>query len=322
MGTVNEYLKETYGCKVYKLALQARVTCPNRDGTLGTRGCIFCSEGGSGDFAADVEKPILSQIEDAKRLVAGKISGQAKYIAYFQSFTNTYGDPAYLSRIFHEAIEPDDIVILSIGTRPDCISEEMYQILSELNQIKPVWVELGLQTIHPQSAAYIRRGYDLPVYDECVKRLRAEKIAVITHVILGLPGEDIGKMKETVRYVVASGVQGIKLQLLHVLRGTDLEKEYEAGKVLVLEMEEYLSILKEVLDLIPEDVILHRLTGDGPKKKLIAPAWSADKKRVLNEINRLLRCRDTARRRREGDSTGCDTVLETRSEVFADCPKG
>ncbi len=289
MKTVNQYLRETYGCKVYKLALQAKVTCPNRDGTLGTRGCIFCSRGGSGDFASDADKPVLGQIEDAKRLVAGKIAGQGKYIAYFQSFTNTYGDPAYLSRIFHEAIQPEDIVILSVATRPDCISEEMYGILSGLNKIKPVWVELGLQTIHPQSAAYIRRGYDLPVYDACVKRLREEGITVICHVILGLPGEGIEDMKETVRYVVSSGAQGIKLQLLHVLKGTDLEEEYYAGKVPVMTMDGYINVLRELLPLIPEDVIIHRLTGDGPKKTLIAPAWSADKKRVLNQINHLMR---------------------------------
>ncbi len=288
MKTVNEYLKETYGCKVYKLSLQAEVTCPNRDGTLGTRGCIFCSEGGSGDFAADAKKPIPCQIEDAKRLISGKIKGEAKYIAYFQSFTNTYGDPAYLSRIFRAAMAPEDIVILSAATRPDSISDEMYKILSELNRIKPVWVELGLQTIHPESAAYIRRGYDLEVYDECVKRLRAEGITVITHVILGLPGETAEDMKETVRYVVSSGVQGIKLQLLHVLKGTDLEQEYLAGQVPVMTLDEYVSLLSELLPLIPDDVIVHRLTGDGPKKILTAPLWSGDKKKVLNAIRRIL----------------------------------
>ncbi len=289
MKLVNEYLKEIYGCKVYKLALQAAVTCPNRDGTLDTRGCIFCSEGGSGEFASDVSKPISRQIEDARKLVAGKIKGPARYIAYFQSFTNTYGDPAYLSRIFHEAMEPEDIVILSIATRPDCISEEMYQVLAELNQIKPVWVELGLQTIHPDSAAYIRRGYELSVYDECVKRLRQKGITVITHVILGLPGESVSDMKETVRYVVSSGVQGIKLQLLHVLKGTDLEQEYYAGNVPVMTMEEYVSLLGELLPLIPDRVVIHRLTGDGPKKLLVSPMWSADKKRVLNAISRKIR---------------------------------
>ncbi len=289
MKTVNEYLKETYGCKVYKLALQAPVTCPNRDGTLGTRGCIFCSEGGSGDFAADVTLPVPGQIEAAKRLVSGKIRGPAKYIAYFQSYTNTYGAPACLSRIFREAMAPEEIVILSVATRPDSISEEMYRILEQLNQIKPVWVELGLQTIHPQSAAYIRRGYDLPVYDECVRRLNALGITVITHVILGLPGEGTEEMKETVRYVVSSGVRGIKLQLLHVLRNTDLEAEYYAGRVPVMSLQEYIDLLKELLPLIPDDVIIHRLTGDGPKKTLVAPMWSADKKKVLNEINSLCR---------------------------------
>ncbi len=287
MKTVNEYLRELYGCKVYKLALQAEVTCPNRDGTLGTRGCIFCSQGGSGDFAADVTKPVPMQLEEARKLVSGKIKGEARYIAYFQSYTNTYGDPAYLNRIFREAMAPEDIVILSVATRPDSISEEMYHILAQLNQIKPVWVELGLQTIHPQSASYIRRGYDLSVYDECVRRLKADGIEVITHVILGLPGESVQDMKETVRYVVSSGANGIKLQLLHVLKETDLEQEYYAGKVPVMTLQEYITLLKELLPLIPDDVIIHRLTGDGPKKSLVAPLWSGDKKRVMNEIRRL-----------------------------------
>ena len=289
MKLLNDYLRETYGCKVYKLSLQAGVTCPNRDGTLGYGGCIFCSEGGSGEFAADAWKSIPDQLEEAKARVASKIKGEAKYIAYFQSYTNTYGDPRRLEGLYREAMAPDDVVALSIGTRPDSISDEMYEVLGRLNRIKPIWIELGLQTIHEQTAEYIRRGYSLDVYDECVKRLRDLGITVITHIILGLPGEATDDMKATVRYVVGSGVQGIKLQLLHVLKGTDLEKEYLAGNVKVLTLDEYIHILEELLPLIPDDVIIHRLTGDGPKSLLVAPLWSADKKRVINEIGRVIR---------------------------------
>lgn len=288
MKTVNEYLKTKYGCKVYKLSLQADVTCPVRDGKIDTRGCIFCSEGGSGDFAACRNKSIPEQIEEAKSRVSAKTGPDAKYIAYFQSFTNTYGDIDYLEKVYRQAMEPDDIVAVSIGTRPDSISAEMYELLGELNMIKPIWIELGLQTIHPASAEYIRRGYDLPVYDECVKKLRSLGIVVIVHVILGLPGETTEDMKATVNYVCSSGVQGIKLQLLHVLKGTDLYQDYLAGKVPVMTMEEYMALLQELIPLIPNDIVVHRLTGDGPKKILVAPLWTADKKKVLNEINKLI----------------------------------
>ena len=287
MITVNEYLKTKYGCKVYKLSLQADVTCPVRDGKLDTRGCIFCSEGGSGDFAASRTKSIPDQIAEAKERVSAKAGQGAKYIAYFQSFTGTYGRTDYLEKVYRQAMEPDDIVTVSIGTRPDCITDEMYDLLDELNRIKPVWIELGLQTIHPRSAEYIRRGYELPVYDECVRRLRKLGIETIVHVILGLPGESTEDMKETVKYVCASGVQGIKLQLLHVLKGTDLYTDYLNGNVPVMTMEEYMNLLKEIIPLIPDDIIVHRLTGDGPKKLLVAPLWTGDKKRVLNAIRRL-----------------------------------
>lgn len=287
MITVNEYLKTKYGCKVYKLSLQADVTCPVRDGKLDTRGCIFCSEGGSGDFAASRTKSIPDQIAEAKERVSAKAGQGAKYIAYFQSFTGTYGRTDYLEKVYRQAMEPDDIVAVSIGTRPDCITDEMYDLLDELNRIKPVWIELGLQTIHPQSASYIRRGYDLPVYDECVRRLGKLGIETIVHVILGLPGESTEDMKETVKYVCASGVQGIKLQLLHVLKGTDLYTDYLNGNVPVMTMEEYMNLLKEIIPLIPDDIIVHRLTGDGPKKLLVAPLWTGDKKRVLNAIRQL-----------------------------------
>lgn len=285
MKTLNQYLKEKYGCKVYKLSISAKVTCPNRDGTLGNRGCIFCSEGGSGDFAANANLPIRQQIAEAKEKVSKKIKGKALYIAYFQSFTNTYASIEYLRDIYMQAIEPDDIVALSIGTRPDCLGPDVIRLLSEINKIKPVWVELGLQTIHEDSAVYIRRGYTLDVYDKAVRDLRKEGIDVITHVILGLPGETDKDMEQTVKYVVDSGVQGIKLQLLHVLKNTDLEKDYFEGRFEVMTMDEYIELLKKLVKLIPDDVIIHRLTGDGPKKSLVAPLWSGDKKVVLNRIN-------------------------------------
>ncbi|MCR5739027.1 MAG: TIGR01212 family radical SAM protein [Lachnospiraceae bacterium] len=288
MILLNDYLKKEYGCKVYKLSLQMDVTCPVRDGSIDTRGCIFCSGGGSGEFASCRTDPIADQLTEAKKKVAAKAGKDAKYIAYFQSFTNTYGDMDYLERKYREAMEPDDIVALSIGTRPDCISNDMLEVLAGLNRIKPVWIELGLQTIHPASARYIRRGYELPVYDECVRRLRGKGITVVVHVILGLPGETTEDMKETVRYVCASGIQGIKLQLLHILKGTDLYGDYLQGKVPVMSMEEYLDLLKELLPIIPDDVVIHRLTGDGPKRLLVAPLWTADKKKVINAISGLI----------------------------------
>ncbi|MCR5101486.1 MAG: TIGR01212 family radical SAM protein [Butyrivibrio sp.] len=285
MKTVSEYLKEKYGQKVYKIALSANVSCPNRDGTIGTRGCIFCSEGGSGEFAADKNKKIKEQIDDAKGLIKSKVNN-CLYIAYFQSFTNTYAPIDYLRKIFYEAINQEDIVILSIATRPDCLSQEVLELLEELRKIKPVWVELGLQTIHEKTANYIRRGYSLEIYDRAVIELKKRGIEVIVHVILGLPGETQEEMIETVKYVINSGINGIKLQLLHVLRGTDLAKDYELGKFKALELDEYIKILKVLKDLIPDEVIVHRLTGDGPKKLLIAPKWSENKKKVLNIINK------------------------------------
>ena len=287
MRLLNDYLRERFGCKVYKIALSAKVTCPNRDGTLGTRGCIFCSEGGSGDFAADASLSIPDQLREARARIAHKNPG-GKYIAYFQSFTGTYAPLPYLREIFSQAMEPDDIAALSVGTRPDCLGEEVIALLSELNERKPVWVELGLQTIHERTASYIRRGYPLEVYDRAVRDLKAAGLTVIVHVILGLPGETRQDMEETVSYVCASGIDGIKLQLLHVLKGTDLEKEYALGRVPVMTLEEYADLLADLTALIPEDVVVHRLTGDGPKSLLIAPAWSGDKKRVLNTIRKRL----------------------------------
>ncbi len=285
--SLNQYLKERFGTKVYKIALSSGCTCPNRDGTVGVGGCIFCADTGSGDFAQSATLPIKEQIQLAKEKVASKNKG-GKYIAYFQSFTNTYGSVEFLEPKFLEAMEDDEVVAVSIATRPDCLPEEILDMLSRLNAIKPVWVELGLQTIHPKTAEYIRRGYPLEVYDKAVKDLHAIGVEVITHVIIGLPDETKEDMLQTVRYVVESKVEGIKLQLLHVIEGTDLAKDYEAGDFNTLTMEEYLQIIKECVDLIPETMVIHRLTGDGNKRTLIAPLWSADKKRVLNELNKVL----------------------------------
>ncbi len=282
----NRYLHERFGCKVYKISINGGFTCPNRDGTLGTRGCIFCSAGGSGDFAESTELSITQQIEKGKERVKNKIKS-GKYIAYFQAFTNTYAPVETLRKKFTQAINHPDIVMLSVATRPDCLPEEVIELLKELNDIKPVCVELGLQTIHEKSAEYIRRGYKLECYDNAVKRLKAAGLEVVCHIILGLPGETKSDMLESVDYACKSGIDGIKLQLLHVLKGTDLAKDYENEKFRVLTMDEYLDILKSCLDIIPKNIVIHRLTGDGAKKDLIAPLWSADKKRVLNAVSRL-----------------------------------
>lgn len=284
--SLNRYLHERFGCKVYKISLNGGFTCPNRDGTLGTRGCIFCSAGGSGDFAESPELSITQQIEKGKERVKNKIKS-GKYIAYFQAFTNTYAPVETLRAKFSEAINHPDIVMLSVATRPDCLPEEVIELLKELNRIKPVCVELGLQTIHEKSAEYIRRGYKLECYDNAVKRLKAAGTEVVCHIILGLPSETKSDMLQSVDYACKSGIDGIKLQLLHVLRGTDLAKDYEEGKFSVLTMDEYLDILKSCLEIIPKNIVIHRLTGDGAKKDLIAPLWSADKKRVLNAIAKL-----------------------------------
>ena len=286
--SLNQYLKDTFGQKVYKIALDGGFTCPNRDGTLDTRGCIFCSGAGSGEFAGSREESITSQIENGKARLSKKIQN-GKYIAYFQAFTNTYAPVVRLRMLYEEAINHPDIVALSIATRPDCLSKEVLLLLQELNQIKPVWVELGLQTIHEKTAAYIRRGYALPVYDEAVRKLKEIGIQVIVHVILGLPGETESDMKETVSYVGKSGADGIKLQLLHVIKGTDLEREYLEGKFSVLGMEEYVNLVAECIALLPKHIVIHRMTGDGDKKTLTAPLWSMDKKQVLNALNKAIK---------------------------------
>lgn len=286
--SLNESLKERFGCKVYKIALSSGCTCPNRDGTIGVGGCIFCSENGSGDFAQNAELPVKEQIKLAKAKIATKNKG-GKYIAYFQSFTNTYGEVEALEPKFVQALEDEEVVALSIATRPDCLPEDILDMLTRLNRRKPVWVELGLQSIHEETAKYIRRGYELPVYDKAVHRLHERNIEVITHVIIGLPGETKEDILKTVQYVVDSKVEGIKLQLLHVMEGTDLATDYRRGLFKTLEQEEYIDILKSCIALLPPDMVVHRLTGDGDKRTLLAPLWSADKKRVLNAIHKAIR---------------------------------
>ena len=284
--SLNQYLKNRFGTKVYKIALDGGFTCPNRDGTLGTRGCIFCSKGGSGDFAESRALDIKTQIELGKSRVSGKIK-DGKYIAYFQAFTNTYASVDRLQALYMQAIEHEDIVALSIGTRPDCLSEEVIELLERLNKIKPIFVELGLQTIHEDTAKYIRRGYKLSVYDDAVRRLHKAGLNVVTHLIIGLPNETKNDMLKSVEYVCRV-TDGIKLQLLHILKGTDLEVQYNAGKIKTLTLDEYCDIICDCIKIIPKNVVVHRLTGDGAKKDLIAPLWSADKKNVLNTLNKRI----------------------------------
>lgn len=285
--SLNEYLQKTFGCKVYKLALDGGFTCPNRDGTLGTRGCIFCSGGGSGEFAQRKCGSIVRQIELAKERVHLKIKN-GKYIAYFQAFTNTYAPVEYLRDIFTQAIYDDSIVALSVATRPDCLPDDVISLLDELNTVKPVWVELGLQTIHKKTAEYIRRGYELSTFDSAVRKLKACGINTVVHLILGLPNESREMILESVRYVGASGADGVKLQLLHVLKNTDLAVDYENNIFKTLSMDEYISLLCDCIEVLPEKMVIHRLTGDGDKKILIAPKWSENKKAVLNAINKTL----------------------------------
>lgn len=295
--SLNQYLRETCGRKVYKLALTASTTCPNRDGTLGTGGCTFCSAGGSGDFAE-------TDIDRAKTRVRNKTHDDA-YIAYYQSYTGTYGDLDALFTIYTKAISRPDILILSIATRPDCLGPEVLERLEQLNRIKPVWVELGLQTSNEKTAEQVHRGYRNEIYETAVRNLNALGIKVVTHVILGLPGETFEDMKNTVEYACQCGTWGLKLQLLHVLKGTELAEEYEEGKFHALTQEEYLDILCRLLPIIPEDVVIHRLTGDGPKNQLIAPLWSANKRMVLNTMNRTFQERHIIQ---GGNRNGTDEI--------------
>ena len=288
MGTVyirslNAALRERFGEKTYKLALDGGFTCPTRDGTLDTRGCIFCS-GGSGAFSAAVGGGVHAAIEAAKTRVADK--GGKKFIAYYQSYTGTYAPLDRLRALYTETLSHPDVVALSIGTRPDCLPDEVIALLKELNAVKPVWVELGLQTVHEATASYIRRGYPLAVYDDALRRLRQAGLEVVVHMILGLPGETPEMMVQTARYIGQSGATGIKFQLLHVLEGTDLAADFQNGRFSVLSQEEYIRVLEACVEAIPPDLVIHRLTGDGAKRELIAPLWSADKKAVLNAIRR------------------------------------
>ncbi len=287
-------LKKQFGQKIYKLSLGGGMTCPNRDGTLGSRGCIFCSEGGSGDFAEAVCVTVSEQIERAKTRVAAKMPENAgRYIAYFQSYTNTYAPLPRLRSLFSEAAGHPDIAALSVGTRPDCLGPETVRLLAELNSIKPLWVELGLQTIHSSTARFIRRGYELPVFEDALTRLKAAGLTVIVHVILGLPGESPGMMKETVSYLARRPVDGIKLQLLHILKGTDLADIYRKDPFPLFTMEEYIDLVIDCVEILPPGMTIHRITGDGPKSLLIAPLWSGNKRLVLNSLHKRFRERGT-----------------------------
>lgn len=280
-NSLNEDLRRRYGRKVYKLALSSGCSCPNRDGTLGSRGCIFCDGAGAFAEAGDIS----AQLRAAKRRVAAKAGAHPRYIAYFQSFTNTYAPVEVLEPLYTAALAPEDVVALSIATRPDCLPEDIVALLRRCSARKPVWVELGLQTIHPATAQLIRRGYPLPVFDRAVERLKAAGLTVVVHQILGLPGETPEQMVETTRYIGRSGADGIKFHLLHVLRGTDLEQLWRAGQCPVLSLEEYIAVLERCVRALPRQVVIHRLTGDGAKRDLLAPLWSGDKKRVMNAIH-------------------------------------
>lgn len=289
--SLDSCLRQTYHEKMYKISLNGRMTCPNRDGTLGQKGCIFCSAGGSGDFAADLTLSVREQIEQGKSQSRRKYSSNS-YIAYFQAYSNTYAPVSYLRETFTEAICHPDIRILDIATRPDCLGADVLELLTELNQIKPVWVELGLQTIHSPSADFIRRGYGLPVFEQAVRRLRAIHIPVIVHVILGLPGEDLEQMLATVRYLNTQKIQGIKFHLLHILKGTDLADYYQRHPFVLPSMEEYFEIIGRCLAVLCPDIVVHRLTGDGPKPLLIAPLWTGNKRQVLNQMHAYLKKHD------------------------------
>ncbi|MCR5687468.1 MAG: TIGR01212 family radical SAM protein [Lachnospiraceae bacterium] len=287
--TANRYFRERFGCKVYRIAIDGGFSCPNRDGKIGTGGCIFCSGYGSGEFAGSRNDSITEQIERGKKLVRGKMPEEGgKYIAYFQAFTGTYAPPERLEAVYREAIEHPDVAAVAIATRPDCLPDEVLGLIESLGKIKPVWVELGLQTIHERTAEYIRRGYTLGVYDDAVNRLADRGIETVTHIILGLPGESREDMTETAAYVGAGPISGIKIQLLHVLAGTDLADEYKAGKFRCLSMEEYTDIVRDCIAVLPENIVIHRMTGDGARRDLIAPLWSSDKKRVLNMLKSKL----------------------------------
>lgn len=289
--SLDYYIKQNFGEKLYKLSLDGGMSCPNRDGTLGRGGCIFCSAGGSGDFASDRNLSIPEQIQNAKELVSKKHSGSS-YIAYFQAYTNTYAPTSYLERIFTEAIQEPDIKVLSIATRPDCLSQETLELLERLNQKKSVWVELGLQTIHKASSDFIRRGYDLDVFEKAVYDLKGRGISVIVHTILYLPNETTDMMLQTISYLNKLPIDGIKLQLLHILKGTDLADYYMSNPFHLPDLEEYLETLGTMISHLRPDIVVHRITGDGPKSLLIAPLWTGNKRHVLNSIQKYFKNSD------------------------------
>ena len=289
--SLDYYLRETFGEKLYKIALDGGMTCPNRDGTLGYRGCLFCSAGGSGDFASDRRLSVKEQLAQGKHLVSQKHTGSS-YIAYFQAYTNTYAPVEYLEQIFMEAITEPEVKVLSIATRPDCLGPEILELLSRLSKRKPVWVELGLQTIHKDSADFIRRGYDLDVFEKAVYDLKQIGISTIVHTILYLPGETKVQMMETIHYLNELPIDGIKLQLLHVLKGTDLATLYDKQPFHLPTMEEYIELLGEIIAKLRPDIVVHRLTGDGPKRLLIAPLWTSNKRVVLNNIQKSFKDAD------------------------------
>lgn len=313
--SLDNYLKNTYGKKMYKLALNAGMTCPNRDGKVGTTGCIFCSQGGSGDFAASKYLSIPEQIEEAKLLISTKVRrnikvgddsynvsddglapddakmNKVKYIAYFQAYTNTYAPINYLRKVFYEAVKSADVEIISIATRPDCLGPEVLDLIAEINRIKPVWIELGLQTIHDKTARLIKRGYKLKVFEQAVKDLNEIGVNIIVHLILGLPGENENDMLETINYIAKQNIHGVKLQLLHILKNTALVNLMPSMHILT--MDEYTDLVIKCIERLPQEVVIHRLTGDGPRGTLLAPLWSKDKLTVMNTINHKMKELDT-----------------------------
>lgn len=296
--TLSDYLKSIYGQKVYKIALSSGCTCPNRDGTLGTGGCTFCSAGGSGEFAGAVtdDSRLDREIEAAEERVIRKLpkglpAERRKFIAYFQSYTNTYGDTERLRNLYERVLKRPDIVLLSIGTRPDCIPDDKLRMLRELNDIKPVWVELGLQTVHDRTSKLVHRGYPTAVFDDCYHDLKDAGLAVIAHVILGLPGETREDMLDTVRYLseLQPQIDGIKLQMLNILEGSQMAEDYKVHPFEQMTMEEYCDLVVDCLKLLPEGTVVHRMTGDGPRRLLISPKWVTDKKRVMNMLRKKIR---------------------------------
>ena len=296
--TLDYELKKTYGEKIYKIALDAGMTCPNRDGSCGVRGCLFCSAGGSGDFAAkksDDGETITAQLQKGIQYFHSKQIGR-RFIAYFQAYTNTYAPIAKLEALYREALEEPSVIGISVATRPDCLGSDVLSLLDRLGREyagKFIWIELGLQTIHEQTALLIRRGYPLSVFEQAVKRLQSISISIITHVIIGLPGETKSMMLETCRYLGRLGIDGIKLQLLHILKNTDLVELYEKKTFEILDMMAYIDIIISCLEILPSAMVIHRVTGDGPKELLLAPLWSLDKRRVLNTLHQEMKRRGT-----------------------------